>query len=116
MKFEKIKESAQLSPGIMVHNLCQLKRCSKIFESSVTIASKSFSGFHSAIFIYESNIKHQKKCRERLICLNIEDVKIKPGKQQAYQIVAETEAPERTHQFPYLTLSFSKYKSLTAGI
>jgi hypothetical protein len=35
----------------MVHNLCQLKRCSKIFESSVTMASKSFSGFHSAILI-----------------------------------------------------------------
>lgn len=39
-------------PGEIVHNLCQLNRCNKIFESSVAMANKSFSGFHSAILIY----------------------------------------------------------------
>lgn len=33
----------------MVQSLCQLKRWRRSFESSVTMASKSFSGFHSAI-------------------------------------------------------------------
>lgn len=36
-------------PGNTVQSLCQLNRWRRTFESSVTIASRSFSGFHSAI-------------------------------------------------------------------
>lgn len=39
------------SPGEIIQSLCQLKRCKTTLESSVTIASRSFSGFHSAILI-----------------------------------------------------------------
>lgn len=43
------------SPGETIHNRCQLKRWRTILESSVTMASKSFSGFHSAILICQHN-------------------------------------------------------------
>ena len=52
-QMERDKMSAVEQPGEIVHSLCQLKRWRRTLESSVTIASRSFSGFHSAIFIYE---------------------------------------------------------------
>lgn len=104
---KKTKEKER--PGVMVHKRCQLKRWSKILESSETIASKSFSGFHSAIFTCYWNFIHKIKqtvnTTYRTKFNSNTDWKCRiPEKQVVYQIEAEKGALDMTHLFPYLTV------------
>ncbi|CAD5184280.1 unnamed protein product, partial [Musa acuminata subsp. malaccensis] len=55
------------SHGEIIQSLSQLKRCNTTLESSVTMASRSFSGFHAAklicAIIAAVDLRHQSSNR-----------------------------------------------------